>query len=294
MNAFPPLPHSFRLPVGVVLTDRIVKLIGRSRRKSGDIWLRNISASGTWLSAQILKSQESFHTNRRQNHCWGFFFFPRKSFYYVHLIEKMSCNSFPPPPARALLHFIEINVWRYMYDADIFLVQVRLECVPSAYLYLSWPQLYLWINFHYNSIIHQKIELPVPLQRWKTLEILSNQVLYSHCKKKKKKQLTDLQGNSIKSHIHDSSVCRHVPHVLPLLLSMTHWERSFTGLHTVTFLKSASFRGKGKGDNGQPWHFPREPCLNMMPCEAVGSAQMAFSSAPARQTWQTERCCVLK
>ncbi len=28
MNKFPPLPHSFRLPVEVELTERIVKLIG--------------------------------------------------------------------------------------------------------------------------------------------------------------------------------------------------------------------------------------------------------------------------
>lgn len=28
---------------------------------SGDVWLQNICGSGTWLSAQILKSQESFH-----------------------------------------------------------------------------------------------------------------------------------------------------------------------------------------------------------------------------------------
>lgn len=40
MNTFPPpppLPLSFRLPVGVELTESVVKLIGRSARKSGDI-----------------------------------------------------------------------------------------------------------------------------------------------------------------------------------------------------------------------------------------------------------------
>lgn len=47
MNTFPPLAHSFRLPVGVELTERIVKLIGRSGRKSGDISLQSISGSGT-------------------------------------------------------------------------------------------------------------------------------------------------------------------------------------------------------------------------------------------------------
>ena len=33
MNTFPALPHSFRLPVGVELTERIVKLIGRSGKE---------------------------------------------------------------------------------------------------------------------------------------------------------------------------------------------------------------------------------------------------------------------
>lgn len=287
MNTFPPLPHSFRLPVGVELTDRIIRLIGRSVRKSGDIWLHNISGSGTWLSAQILKSQESFHFIRRQNHIFSL---PESLFTIYIWLRKRHVIHFLLPLLE-LSSILEINVWRCIYDAHIFSVQVNLECVPSLCLYLSWPQLYLWVNFHYNSIIHQKIELSVPLQRWKTLEIFSNQTLYSHCKKKKK-QPPDLQGNSIKSHIHDSAVCHHIPHILLLFLSTTHWERSFTvtvSSLTITFLKSASFRGKGKGDNGQPWHFPREPCQNMMPREAVGAAEMVFSFAPAGRTWQTER-----
>lgn len=37
MNTFPPLSRSFRLPVDVELMDRLVKLIGRLQRKSGDI-----------------------------------------------------------------------------------------------------------------------------------------------------------------------------------------------------------------------------------------------------------------
>lgn len=38
-------------------------------------------------------------------------------------------------------------------------------------------------KFHYNSIIHQKIELSVPLQRWTILENPWNQALHSHWKK---------------------------------------------------------------------------------------------------------------
>lgn len=58
---------------------------------------------------------------------------------------------------------------------------------------------------------------------------------------------------------------RHIPRIPPLLLSMTHWERSITGLLTIIFLKSASCRGKGMGDNGQARHFPQEPRLNAAP-----------------------------
>lgn len=117
---------------------------------------------------------------------------------------------------------------------------------------------------------------------------------FSHCQKKKKSSSQIYRETQLKSHIHDSALCSHVPHIFLLVLSMTHRGRSFTGLLTVTFLKSASFRGEGKGDYEQPLHFPQEPCLNMMPREAVGAAEMAFSFALARQTWQTERHCVLK
>lgn len=71
--------------------------------------------------------------------------------------------------------------------------------------------------------------------------------------KKKRKLLTDLQDNSLKSRVHDSAVCLRIPHILRFLLSMTHGD---TGSLTITFLKSASFRRKGKGVEGQPWHPP--------------------------------------
>ncbi len=164
----------------------------------------------------------------------------------------MSCNSFPLPLARALFHFIDKCLkihawWRY------FLVQFSLECAPSACLFLLWPPLSLWINFHYNSIIHQKIELSVPLQRWKTLEILSNQALYSHCNKSspqiyRETQLRDTFLIALSAATHFTFSCFSY-----------HWhigKAVFSGLLTISFLKSASFRGKGKGDNGQPLHFP--------------------------------------
>lgn len=62
----------------------------------------------------------------------------------------------------------------------------------------------------------------------------------------REKRLTDLQRNSIKSHIPDNAVCRRIPHILLLLLSMTHWKKSSTEPPTITFHESASFRGKGE------------------------------------------------
>lgn len=181
------------------------------------------------------------------------------------------------------------------YVILIFFSAGRAWMCPQCAFILSWPQLYLWVNFHYNSIIHQKIELSVPLQRWKTLKILSNQALYSHCKKKEKKQPADFQANSIKSHIHDIAVCRHVAHTLLLFLSMTHWERSFTGLLTITFLKSASFRGKAKGWQWATLAFPPGAVSKHDALwSGRGLPKWPSAFAPARQTQQTERCCVLK
>lgn len=168
MNTFPPHPHSFRRPVGVEPTDGIVKLIGRSARKSWNMWLRSISGSGTWLSAQILKSQESSLFIRRQNHIFCSILY--KSFHCIHLIAKMSCNSFPPPPppAGALFGFIEMNVWRCLYDTDIlFWVQLSLERVPCVFLPLLTSALPLSKFPLQQHIIHQKIELSVALQRWR-------------------------------------------------------------------------------------------------------------------------------
>lgn len=94
----------------------------------------------------------------------------------------------------------------------------------------------------------------------------------------KKKKPIDLQENSIKSHTHDSSVCHHTPHILLLLVSVTHRERSlfFTGLLMITFLESASFKGRGRVTTDNRGIFPQEPCLNMMPREAVIAAEMCL------------------
>lgn len=68
--------------------------------------------------------------------------------------------------------------------------------------------------------------------------------------------LTELQGNSIMSHVHDSSVCQRIPHILQPLLSMAHWERSFTGSLAITFLKVPHLAERQKGWRWTALAFP--------------------------------------
>ena len=216
-----------------------------------------------------------------------FFSFPQNLLTIYIWLRKCHVTHFLLPLLQLPSLFIEINV-RCVYDTDIFLFQLCVECVPCVFLRLLTRALPPTKFPLQQRIIHQKIEMSGLLQRWKAREIIWNQVLYSHCQSSP----AHLDENSIKSHNNDSADCYHIPYILPLLFSMTHWERSFTVTVrrlTITFLKSASFRGKGMGDNEQPWPFPREPCQNMMPRNAVRAAEMAFSFTPAGQMWQTER-----
>lgn len=130
--------------------------------------------------------------------------------------------------------------------AYVFLVRIWLECIASAFLLISWPQLYLWVNFHYHSIIHKRIELSVPLWGRKTLEIFSNQALDSL----PERQPTHLQRNSIKSFSYDSLVYCNTPHILT--------QHAFTGMPMIKFQRALILEEGWKmtTDIGQPWHFP--------------------------------------
>lgn len=151
---------------------------GYTRGAARGIWLQNISGSGTWLSAQILQPRESFYSCWRQNHCRLFspLLPPSKSPFLLHASDWENCAqalfSSLPPECHSVL-------WRWMFEnANIaqilFLFFPSFEPAwnssPRVYLYLSWPGLYLWVNFHYNSITHQGIELLEPLQRWISVE----------------------------------------------------------------------------------------------------------------------------
>lgn len=167
-----------------------------------------------------------------------------------------------------------------------FLAHLGFKCVPGVFLYTIWPQIYLWAYSHYKSIIHQKIELALLLQRWNTVETLSVQVFYSHWKLTRP---IDLEENSIKSCIRESTPPLRFSHSPASLINDTLTEVLYwvcSGLH---FSRVPHLEEKAKGDNGQPWHFPQEPCLNMTPGEAVRAADMALSFCSSRTNvanWQ--------
>lgn len=97
---------------------------------------------------------------------------------------------------------------KYMIEI-FFFVQISLECVPSVYLYVFWPQLCLLDTFPLQQHHSSKTLNYQCLYRGETLDSLSNHALYSH--RIKKKKCIDLQKNSIKSHIHDS-LSQHTSH----------------------------------------------------------------------------------
>lgn len=104
----------------------------------------------------------------------GLFLPPSKSLFTIYIwLRKLRVTHFSPSPHRSPVPSYRDKCLKmqalYGYFT-FFFVQIRLECIPGVYLYLSWPWLYLWVNFHYNSITHQGIELSVPLQRWITVE----------------------------------------------------------------------------------------------------------------------------
>lgn len=192
------------------------------------IWLQNISGSGTWLSAQILQPRESFYSCWRQNHCR---LFPLFSLlvnppFLLHASDWENC-------ARTLfLHHRRRRaipsygdeclkmqtLRRYYFFSLSFFSSFKPEwnSSPSVYLYLSWPRLYLWVHFHYNSITRQGIELSEPLQRWISVEKWFKPSTLLTLPKKQPKDFKKRKKNppTIERHIYF-----HQPPALSLALS---------------------------------------------------------------------------
>lgn len=88
MNTFPPLSRSFRLPVGVELMDRIVKLMGRFREEEWGYLIPEYQRKCYMIECTNIKSPFS----SSQNLCLFIYFvfcFPSNSFYCIHLFDKL-------------------------------------------------------------------------------------------------------------------------------------------------------------------------------------------------------------
>lgn len=196
---------------------------GCTRGAARGIWLQNISGSGTWLSAQILQPRESFYSCWRQNHCRLFFpprLPPSKSPFLLHATDWVS-------RARALVllcrrsaipshgdECLKMQTLRryllFFFSPFFFPFKPAWNSSPRVYLYLSWPGFYLWVNFHYNSITRQGIELSEPLQGWisvekwfkpSTLLTLPKKSSWKIYQKKKKKILPQSRDTSISTRL---------------------------------------------------------------------------------------------
>lgn len=250
--------------------DRLVKLIGRLQRKSGDIWLQNISESGTWLSAQILKSQESFQQEGRKSQI----FFPllvNLSTAYIWLRKFHVIH--PLCLAQAVLFYKDKCLKTYTWYRSS-LVQISLECVPDVYFYHSWPQPRR-VNFHFSCIIQQKIELSVLRQMWKTLQKSFRIWSFIRSVKKASRRSTGVTQLWATFTI-------ALPAATYLTFSgfcylMTLWERSFTGSLTITFLKVSHLEERKRG-----WQrtAPPSPPPAVSKHDALWSSQHWWNSRP--------------
>lgn len=92
MNTFPPLSRSFRLPVGVELMDRIVKLMGRFREEEWGYLIPEYQRKCYMIECtniKILRVLSAVHRISVYLFIYFVFCFPSNSFYCIHLFDKL-------------------------------------------------------------------------------------------------------------------------------------------------------------------------------------------------------------